>query len=181
VSLHACAVRELAGWQAPSPDQLVLKASYLGYLRAHADAMWRSCRPAHVTASALVLDPAAGRVLLTLHPKIGRWLQLGGHCEPDDLTIAGAARREAVEESGIESLQILAGPLRLDRHAVGCGADGSSADHLDVQYLALASHRLMTARSAESLDLRWWPVEALPAGTDASVRSLVDAAVGAVG
>ena len=40
-------------------------------------------------------------MLLTLHRKVGRWLQLGGHCEPADTTLAGAALREATEESGL--------------------------------------------------------------------------------
>ena len=46
--------------------------------------------------------PRCGIVLLTLHPRVGQWLQLGGHCEPDDATIADAAAREGREESGIE-------------------------------------------------------------------------------
>ncbi len=41
------------------------------------------------------------RVLLTLHKTVDRWLQLGGHCEPGDTTLAGAALREAAEESGL--------------------------------------------------------------------------------
>jgi hypothetical protein len=39
-------------------------------------------------------------VLLTLHPRLGRWVQLGATCEPSDVDILAAARREAVEESG---------------------------------------------------------------------------------
>ena len=39
-------------------------------------------------------------MLLTLHAKAGQWFQLGGHCEPGDATLAGAATREAAEESG---------------------------------------------------------------------------------
>ena len=151
MTLRASALRELTAWPASSVDQVALRTSYLDYLRTHEDALWRTSRPAHLTASALVLDPADGQVLLTLHPKVGRWLQLVGS------------------------------PVRLDRHKVRCAADGSSAYHLDVQYVALASHRQRTARSAESLDLRWWPVDALPPGTDDSVRSLVGRAVALVG
>ncbi len=180
-TLHAAAVLELTAWTAPTADQAALRASYLDYLHAHEDATWRTARPAHLTASALVLDAADGQVLLTLHPKVGRWLQLGGHCEPGDATLAAAALREATEESGIGGLAIIGGPVRLDRHPVQCGAGGSSADHLDVQYVAPASCRQPTARSAGSLDLRWWPVDALPHGTDDSVRALVGSAVSLAG
>ncbi len=181
MSLRTDAVRELSAWSAPSPDQVALRASYLEYLVTHLDATWRTSRPAHLTASALVLDPTAGQVLLTLHPKVGRWLQLGGHCEPGDATLADAAAREAAEESGLRDVQVLVGPLRLDRHAVRCGPDGSSADHLDVQYLALASVRDPTVVTEESIDLRWWATDALPADTDDSVRALVALALAQAG
>jgi len=99
--LHQDAVRSLQDWTAPDPEQDLLRRDYLDHLLERSDGMYRSCRPAHITASALVVDIERGRVLLTLHPKVGRWLQLGGHCEPEDATLAAAALREATEESGI--------------------------------------------------------------------------------
>ena len=49
----------------------------------------------HVTASAVVIRSTDSAVLLTLHPKYGRWLQLGGHMEPGELSARAAALREA--------------------------------------------------------------------------------------
>jgi 8-oxo-dGTP pyrophosphatase MutT (NUDIX family) len=173
--LHADAVRVLTAWNAPGPAQELLRGDYLDHLEARADGVWRSCRPAHITASALVVDPEQGRVLLTLHPKVGRWLQLGGHCEPEDTTLAGAALREAREESGIEAgLALLGdGPVKLDRHAVRCaGKDAPENTHLDVQYLVTAPADASARISEESLDLRWFPFDALPELTDDSVRAL---------
>ena len=97
--------------------------------------MWKACTDGHVTASALVIDPERGRVLLTLHRKLRMWLQMGGHCEPEDATLAAAALREATEESGIAGLTLLpGGPVRLDRHPIPAPCHW----HLDVQYAALA-------------------------------------------
>lgn len=178
-SLHADATRALRSWQAPDAEQDLLRQDYLAHLDAREDGVWRSCRPAHITASALVVDAAGGRVLLTLHPKVGRWLQLGGHCEPEDATLGEAALREAREESGIaEGLTVVGeGPAKLDRHAVRCaGKDQPENTHLDVQYLVLAPTDAVATISEESLDLRWFPWDQLPADTDASVRRLTELA-----
>ena len=177
--LHANAVEVLSGWAAPNAQQDSLRGDYLSFLAAHPDAMTRSNRQGHITGSALVVDPGRAAVLLTLHPLVGRWLQLGGHVEATDASLVEAARRESVEEGGIDAITIDSTPLRLDRHRVRCrdGRGGESLlDHLDIQFLALAPTGATQQRSAESLDLRWWPWAALPGDTDDSVRALVEAA-----
>lgn len=170
MTLHADAVRTLSEWTAPDDAQETLRRDFLGHLAAHDDGMWRECVDGHLTASTIVLDAARRRVLLTLHPKAGLWLQLGGHCEPSDTSLAGAARREATEESGITGLRLLPGPVHLDRHRVWC--HGGSY-HLDVQYAAIAPAGAVERISAESDDLRWFAVDAMPAETDDALRRLV--------
>ncbi|MFE6050099.1 NUDIX hydrolase [Kitasatospora sp. NPDC056446] len=178
-TLHADAVRTLTAWRPAEEDQEQLRLDYLEHLAAQPDGLFRSCLPAHITASAAVVDPAAGRVLLTLHPKVGMWLQMGGHCEPDDRDLAAAALREAVEESGIPDLVLLTAdgapvPAKLDRHQVRCtGKDRPENTHLDVQYIALAPAGAQALISEESLDLRWFDYDRLPELTDHSVRDLV--------
>lgn len=174
--LHADAVRALRDMAVADAVQERLRDDFLDHLNERHDGVWRGCRPAHVTASALVLDSARERVLLTLHPKVGLWLQLGGHCEPEDASLAGAALREAREESGIGAgLELAApGPVRLDRHAVHCnGRDQPRNTHLDVQYLVVAPPEAEARISEESLDLRWFPLDALPEPTDEPLRLLV--------
>jgi 8-oxo-dGTP pyrophosphatase MutT (NUDIX family) len=170
VTLHADAVRALSGWDPGDDGQDALRREFLAHLSDNADGMWRECVPGHLTASAAVLDAAGERVLLTLHPKAKQWLQLGGHCEPGDTSLAGAALREATEESGIEGLRLVAGPVRVDRHRVWC--HGGSY-HFDVQYVVVAPEGAQEAISEESDDLRWFPLDAIPDPADDALRGLV--------
>nr|WP_202447581.1 NUDIX hydrolase [Streptomyces sp. SID5468] len=147
-----------------------MRLAYLGHLAARPDAMWKSCESGHLTASALVVDPRRERVLLTLHRKLRMWLQMGGHCEPSDATLAAAALREATEESGITGLTLLPGPVRLDRHLTPC------AWHLDVQYAAVAPPDAVWSVSDESLDVRWFGYDEVASVADASVVRLVERA-----
>jgi 8-oxo-dGTP pyrophosphatase MutT (NUDIX family) len=169
--LHGDAVRVLSDWRPDDDGQDVLRHDFLAHLSAHEDGMWRECVPGHITASAALLDAAGERVLLILHPKIGRWVQLGGHCEHDDISLAGVALREAREESGIAHLRLLPGPVRVDRHDARC--DGRSTVHLNVQYTAIAPPDARETVSAKARDLRWFGVDALPDLTDAAARDIV--------
>lgn len=175
--VHADAATTLRRWEAPWHDQEALRQSFLGFLAAREDACLRRCEPGHVTASAVVLDAAAERTLLTLHPRVGRWLQLGGHCEPTDAALAGAALREATEESGIDGLVIDPDPLHLDVHPVTCSL-GVPTRHFDVRFVVTAPAGAREVRSEESDDLAWWPVAELPSGhlTDTSLPTMVELA-----
>jgi 8-oxo-dGTP pyrophosphatase MutT (NUDIX family) len=162
--LHADARRVLSTFRADDDHQAELRTSYLAFLAAHADGMTRECVPAHLTASALVLDATASHVLLTLHRKGGFWAQVGGHCEPDDATIADAALREAREESGIAELRVVGdGPVDLDRHTLS-SAFGTCGEHLDVRYAVVAPPGAQPVVSDESSDVSWFPYDNLPAG-----------------
>lgn len=125
--------------------------------------MTRGCFPAHLTASALVLDHTRTHALLTLHAKAGLWFQLGGHCEPADTTLAGAALREATEESGIAGLGIDPVPFFADDHEVPfCGDWLTPVHHYDVWFLITAPEGAQPRASEESLQVRWWPLAELP-------------------
>lgn len=173
MTLHADALSTLRGWEPPTQRQLRLRDEYVGHLAAHFGGLWRTSHPAHLTAGALVLSADLGSVLLTLHVKGHRWFHLGGHCEPQDTTLAGVGLREATEESGIPGLVLDPEPLHLDAHTVGFCGGHEQVRHLDVRFLAVAPPGAVPVASEESDDVRWFPVDALPT-QDADIAEMLE-------
>jgi len=168
---HTAAVSLLRGWEPPTSAQHVLRQEYVEHLSGHPDGLDRACRPDHLTASALVLTPDGSSVLLTLHAKAQQWFQLGGHVDPEDGSLAEAATREVLEESGLSSVAFDSEPVQLDIHKVPfCGGPGTR--HLDVRFVAVADRATATAVSEESSEVAWWPAHDLPSD-EASLEELV--------
>lgn len=177
MSLHDDAVRLLTDWASDDLGQDSLRHAFLAYLAARPDACARACEPGHLTASMVLLDSAGEHVLLTLHPRVGRWLQLGGHCEDDDGSLRAAALREGAEESGIDGITVDPAPLHLAVHPITCSL-GVPTRHFDVRFVGIAPSAAQPSMSSESIDLAWWPVDALPAqsGTADDIGKQVDLA-----
>ncbi len=101
------------------------------------DVMWRRTdfEPGHFTASGFVVSPDGESLLLILHGKLGRWLQPGGHIDPDDSTAGVAARREVLEETGVGDLRALAdGPVRIDVHEIPARDPDPKHLHFDLGF-----------------------------------------------
>ncbi|MEW2473921.1 NUDIX domain-containing protein [Micromonospora gifhornensis] len=158
-ALHADALAVLTDWQPTSAEAATARDRTLDLLAAGTTAMSRTHRAGHVTASALVFDSTGTEVLLCLHGKMSMWVQLGGHCEPGDRTLAGVALREATEESGIDGLWMDPLPIDVDVHSVAC--QGGSL-HYDVRFAVFAPPAAVAQVSAESEELGWFPPDQLP-------------------
>ncbi|HYX59392.1 MAG TPA: NUDIX domain-containing protein [Streptosporangiaceae bacterium] len=65
---------------------------------------YRRDLPLHVTASALIVHPPTGRVLLRWHQRQQAWLQVGGHGDPGETDPLAIVAREAEEETGLTDL-----------------------------------------------------------------------------
>jgi 8-oxo-dGTP pyrophosphatase MutT (NUDIX family) len=171
-ALHADALRVLTAWSAPDEEQDRLRRDYVAHLETHPDGLQRSCFPDHLTAGTIVLAHDGQAVLLNLHRKAGRWFAFGGHVETGDASLADAALREAVEESGVHGLDFDPVPVHLDVHTVGFCDPRGEVHHLDVRYCAVAPEGAAHDVSEESLDVRWWPVDALP-DLEEEMRTLI--------
>ncbi|SNT34244.1 NUDIX hydrolase [Rhodococcoides kyotonense] len=165
-TLHDSAVATLTAWNTEAWHEDSLRHTMLAFLASNPNGCLRANEPGHVTASSLVLDFSGRNVLLTLHPRVGRWIQLGGHCEESDASVVDAALREAREESGIDDLTIDAQLLSAHTHPITCSL-GKPTRHLDLRFLVRAPEGAHAVRSEESTDLRWWPVDALPESAEA--------------
>lgn len=177
--LHADVLATLAAMGLDPADgtgQAAIREGFYGLLAARPDATRRACVPGHVTASTLLLDSEARRVLLTLHPRVGAWLQLGGHLEDTDSSLLAAAAREAAEESGIAGITLDPLPVNLDVHPITCSL-GLPTRHYDVQFVGRAPAGVEPVISSESDDLRWFDVSDLPADVSPELPSLIDRAV----
>jgi 8-oxo-dGTP pyrophosphatase MutT (NUDIX family) len=92
----------------------------------------------HLTGSAFILNHERTHILLIFHRKLQRWLQPGGHGEPNETHPLEVAYREAREECGLDDLLLYpqAGhPFDLDVHLIPPRADEPAHEHLDVRYL----------------------------------------------
>jgi 8-oxo-dGTP pyrophosphatase MutT (NUDIX family) len=172
VSVRDSVIATLRDWQPPDCAQDNLREAVLAFVIGRPDSCRRECEPGHVTASTLLLDHGGTRALLTLHPRVGRWIQLGGHCEDGDADIVAAARREAEEESGVAGLAIDPELAAIHVHRVTCSL-GKPTRHLDLQFLAHAPANAQIAVSDESLDLRWWDLDTIPDDADHGLSQLV--------
>lgn len=171
--------RSLLGvWAAPDEAQAAERDRILAFVAEHpTDAHRRSCFAGHLTGSALVLDPAGERVLLTHHKKLDRWLQLGGHAD-GEANLVRVALDEATEESGIDGLAIHPVPLDVDVHAIPERPGEPEHLHLDVRFVVRAPHERFVA-SDESHELGWFrPAELTGLAVDDSVRRLVRRTLG---
>jgi len=153
-------------------EQRATALRIVAFVREHADCLERTCPPGHLTGSGLVVTAALDRVLLTLHRKLGRWLQLGGHADGEP-RLHEVALREAREESGLADLELVPlGPEDppaihdVDVHWIPERAGTPGHWHLDLRYLMRTSDPDRIVVSEESQQLRWFPLEEAYGVTD---------------
>ena len=174
--LLADARRVLGAWEAPSDRQADLRARFLAFLDLHPDAASRDQRAGHLTASTVLLDHERECVLLTLHPVAGRWF----HSAVTSRRATRVSRRRPPgrppRSPGSPGWRC--SPGRSGWTGTRCAAPTAPGGAGPAATWTWSTWRYAPAgararRSAESLDLAWFDLDALPPGTDEVVRGLV--------
>jgi 8-oxo-dGTP pyrophosphatase MutT (NUDIX family) len=112
-------------------------------------------------------------VLLVKRSDNGEWTPVTGIVDPGEEP-AVTAVREAMEETGVE--------IRVDRLAsTGVGdevtyGNGDRAVYLDLTFACTWLSGEAHVADDESVDVRWWPLDALPA-MSAEVQERIDSAL----
>ena len=115
--------------------------------------------PGHITASAWLVDETKQQVLLTHHAKLDKWLQLGGHTDGNEDTVASALR-EAYEESGLISIEAVSQEIfDVDIHLIPARGSEPAHEHFDIRYAFICKGDSTYHVSSESHDLRWVPIK----------------------
>ena len=175
--LHADVLARLTAFEPRDTEQRANRQRTLDFLTAHPRAVDGTYPPGHVTATGLVLSADRSQVLLTLHARIGRWLELGGHLEETDAGLLDAAVREAEEEGGIGGLEIAPDLFAVVVHENLPCRRAPGTDHYDLYFRLFAPPRSRPVISHESLDLAFFDVSRLPEPLGSGVAEMVSLAV----
>jgi 8-oxo-dGTP pyrophosphatase MutT (NUDIX family) len=142
------------------------------FLHITPDPFLRSTLAGHITGSAVLTNAGRSMLLLIWHEKLGRWLQPGGHCEPDqDADVQATALRELVEEAGLResSLKLVsAQPFDVDVHPIPARKHEPDHWHYDVRFL----FELVGEPDLTSMAYRWVRVEDVAALPEDSLARL---------
>src|ERR1022692_4383416 len=160
-------------------QQGLAEAADVARVRALADTVqdpWLRSLPPNFTASALIVHPDSGRMLLRCHQRHQAWLQVGGHADPGESDPLAIALREAAEETGLADL--VPWPDAQIRHVVivpvPAGRGEPAHEHADVRFV-LATRTPASARPENpEAPLRWLsPDAAREATAEANLRDLL--------
>ena len=122
----------------------------------------------HLTASALVLNPALTHTLFIHHKASNFWMQPGGHYE-DEESLWSTAQREVAEETGVGNIHLHPWhrqhdhPFDIHTHPIAARpAKGEDTHfHHDHLYLAIADSDTLALQAEEIEGARWLPLNDL--------------------
>lgn len=157
----------LAAYAATYPEDKHALAPLTELLDQGADVTSRKEFRGHVTAGAVLVNDR-GEALFIHHNALGKWLTPGGHLEPEDTNLLGAALRLAPVQPA---------PVHIDVHAIPANdSKGEGAHwHADFRYVFRATgDQAVTLQEEEVNGYAWRGVDTI---TDETLRARVIASL----
>lgn len=136
----------------------------------------------HGTGAAIVFSPDKTEILLIHHKFLDRWLQPGGHWDPEDPDPWTVAEREAIEETGVRIARIVPlipekpeVPIDIGSHFIPANPkkDEPAHFHHDFRYVFIASDKELAHQEKEVFACRWIPLNDT-ATIEPEIRALID-------
>jgi 8-oxo-dGTP pyrophosphatase MutT (NUDIX family) len=123
---------------------------------------WSRARPVHFTASALIVHPPSGQVLLRWHTRHQSWLQVGGHGDPGETDPVAIALREGQEEAGLADLVPWPDDRLLHLVVVPVPARGDEPahEHADLRFVLATANPEAARPETPDAPVRWLPAAA---------------------
>lgn len=168
-------LEELKGYRSFDDLEERYRHEFIDFVTRNTELLGRENKKGHITASAWIVNEEHTKALFTHHRKLDAWFQLGGHTDLDEYPL-DAALREAMEESGLNSIHIKAQSLfDLDVHAIPERNDEPEHNHYDIRYFFVADDEEPLMVSSESKDLKWIPLQDIPQFNDStSIMRMVE-------
>ncbi len=154
----------LAQKQVEAVDEDAVLDDFMSFLNSTGEAFSTQNPVGHLTGSAFVLNWDLSKIVLTLHTKLKRWIQLGGHADGHPF-LHEVALREAHEESGLEKIEFLkvreesdTCPFDFTIHQIPSFGALPAHLHYDVSYIFVAKDANLI-QTVESTDLAWFSLQ----------------------
>ncbi len=136
------------------------KATILDHFVHSRDPMDSFCfEPGHATGSAWVMADT-GQFALIYHKTLDRWLQPGGHAEPEEQDLLTVSLREAQEELGIMLDRTQPSLLDLDVHRIPETKKYPSHLHFDFRYLCITEFQPLQP-ATDAIRAEWFSLDRL--------------------
>jgi 8-oxo-dGTP pyrophosphatase MutT (NUDIX family) len=146
------------------PDERGNMAQLIEQIANEDDLNNRKTLPGHITGGAIVLSPDRKKLLVIHHNLFNRWLQPGGHWDPDEGSPWEAACREAEEETQVQIAEQLPAvgddmriPLDIGVHPIPPRPekDEPAHTHYDFRYVFLAKSEKLKHLANEVSACEW--------------------------
>ncbi len=157
-------LEEISNYTPTTSLEVEDKKLMLDYLKMYKEKAYdRDSLAAHMTASAIVVNQTRDKVLFAYHLIYQSYGWLGGHAD-GEFDLESAAKREAMEESGLSEVRLLYPSIASIEvihvsHHMKQSVIVSDHLHLNVSYLFEADDRLPIAiKEDENSAIAWVPI-----------------------